>query len=104
MSKKRVQIKPCFRRHKINGHPCYIYDEFNNEYKYIGITHSPITQGLKNKKLKFNPDINDSRNSYLRPFSTHDDKKNFKVKKLKGFRIHKADKKLGSKIKKNYRT
>ncbi len=100
---KAKQIKPYFRRHKVNGHPSYIYAENDDEYKYIGITHAKITQGLKNKKLKFNPNSKDSRQSYARPFSTHDKKSNFKNKKLKGYRVHKADKRTFRNIKKNYR-
>lgn len=77
---KTKQIKPHFRTHKINGHPSYIYAEIDNEYKYIGITHANFTQGLRNKKLKFNPNNKDSRKSYARPFSTHDKKTILKIK------------------------
>lgn len=100
---KSKQIKPHFRTHKVNGHPSYIYEEIGDEYKYIGITHASITQGLKNKKLRFNPNSNDSRTSYARPFSTHDKKNNFKKKKLKGYKVHNADKKVFRNIKRNYR-
>ena len=100
---KTKQIKPHFRTHKVNGHPSYIYAEISDEYKYIGITHADITQGLRNKKLTFNPNSKDFRISYARPFSTHDKKSNFKRKKLKGYKIHNADKKTFSNIKKNYR-
>ena len=102
MAKTKL-LKPHFRTHKVNGHPSYIYAEIGDEYKYIGITHSNITQGLRNKKIKFNPNLNDTRPSYARPFSTHDKKSKFKKKKLKGYKVHKADKKTFSKIKKNYR-
>lgn len=100
---KAKQIKPYFRTHKVNGHPSYIYAETDDEYKYIGITHSPKTYGRFNKKLRFNPNSKDSRTSYARPFSTHDKKKNFKRKRLKGYKVHKADKKTFRNIKKNYR-
>ena len=66
-------IKLHFRTHKKNGHPSYIYAE------------------------------NKTEKSRMISFSTHDKKNNFKKKKLKGFRIHKADKKTIAKIKKNYR-
>lgn len=56
MSKKK-RFKPIFKRHKINGHPSYIYDEYEDQYKYIGITHAKITQGVKNKKLRCNPNV-----------------------------------------------
>lgn len=102
MGKYKV-IKPHFRIHKINGHPSYIYAENTTEYKYIGITHSKSTHGLNNKKIRYNPNSKDSRTSYMRPFSTHDKKNKFKKKKLKGYKIHKADKKLIQRIKRNYR-
>lgn len=95
-------IKPHFRTHKKNGHPSYIYADNGNEYKYIGLTHSKKTYGQFNKPLKFNPNNKDIRISYVRKFSTHDLKKNFKKNKLNGYKIHKVDKKLISKIKINY--
>lgn len=100
---KFKQIKPHFRTHKKNGHPSYIYAENDSEYKYIGITHSNKTHGMKNNKLKFNPNRKDPKVSYARPFSTHDTKNNFKKNKLKGYRVHKADKKTMRRVKKNYK-
>ena len=96
-------IKPHFKTHKRNGHPSYIYADNGTEYKYIGITHAYKTHKLNNKKLKFNPNSKDMRISYVRGFSTHDIKNNFKKKKLSGYKIHKADKRMISKIKKNYK-
>ena len=96
-------IKPEFRTHKTNGHPAYIYAKNDNEYKYIGITHSPNTHGLKNKKLRYRLSSSDTKDSYLRPFSTHDKIKKFKNKKIRGLKVHKADKKTVRKIKKNYK-
>ena len=64
------------------GHPAYIFKEENGEYKYIGLTHSNITQGVKNIKLDHNPNKKDKRDSYIRNFSTHDKTKKF-GKKLK---------------------
>ena len=103
MSKTKI-IKPLFKIHKKNGHPAYIYAEYDDQYKYIGITHADSTHKLKNIKLKFNPNKKDNRVSYVRPFSTHDRKKNFKKCNLNGYKVHKADKKTLRKIKKNYRT
>lgn len=95
-------IKPHFRTHKKNGHPSYIYAENNDEYKYIGITHADKTYGQYNKKLKYNPNVQDPKLSHARPFSTHDKKNNFKKSKLSGYRIHNADKKTIARVKKNY--
>ncbi len=100
---KKVQIKPHFRTHRKNGHPAYVYEETKDEYKYINITHAPRTYGIDNKRLRFNPNNSDPSTSYARPFSTHDLKKNFKTKRLRGYRLHKADKKLIRKIKRKYR-
>ena len=100
----RIQIiKPFFKIHKKNGHPAYIYAEYDDQYKYIGITHADSTHKLKNIKLKFNPNKKDNRVSYVRPFSTHDKKSIFKKRKLKNYKIHRADKKIFRSIKKKYR-
>lgn len=96
-------LRPHFRIHKKNGHPSYIYAENKTDYKYIGMTHSSKTHGIKNKRLKFNPNKKDIQVSFMRPFSSHDLKRNFKKKRIKGYKIHKADKKMVRKIKKNYK-
>lgn len=103
MSKRR-QIKPYFRRHKVDGHKMLIYGETRDgkDYKYVNFTHANFTRGLKNIKLKFNIDSNDKEPCYVRPFTTHDSKSNFKKKKLKRLRVHKADKKIIRKVKRNY--
>ena len=41
------------------GHPTYVYAKIGDDYKYIGITHSPITKGVRNIKLEVNPDPKD---------------------------------------------
>lgn len=67
------------RKNKKNSHPAYIYEKVGNRYKYIGLTHSPTTQGVRNIKLEKNPNPNDNRDSYARPKSetgaTHEWKK-----------------------------
>lgn len=98
MAKFKI-FKPYFKTHKVNGHPSYIYAENNDEYKYVGITHANSTHGMNNKKLKYNPNSNDFRISYARPYSTHDKKRNYKKKKLNRYKIHKADKKIFVKLK-----
>ena len=102
MSKFKV-VKPFFKTHKKNGHPSYIYAENSEEYKYIGITHSSKTHCLKNKRLKYNPNPLDSRSSYIRSFSTRDKKDNFRMNIKKGYKIHKADKKMIRQVKRNHR-
>ena len=100
---KKKLLKPHFRFNFVTRHPAFIYDEISNEYKYIGITHSPKTHGLKNKPLHYNPNPKDPRKSYMRPFSTHLNKKSFSKYILKGYKLHKADKKTARKIKQKYK-
>lgn len=49
------------------GHPTYVYAKVGKEYKYIGITHSPITEGVKNIRLERNPNPKDNTTAYVRP-------------------------------------
>jgi len=72
-----------FRKNYKTKHPAYIYayDPINNEYLYIGITHAPVTKGIKNIKIE-NPNPNDNKSSFMRPFSTHDKTRNFSKYKL----------------------
>lgn len=101
MSKKK--FNPHFRYNYAIGHPSFIYDEFNDEYKYIGLTHSPTTYGRNNIKLRGNPNPSDPRASYMRPFSTHQKKRKFGRYRLSKYKLNKTNKKIASKIKKNYR-
>ena len=101
MSKKK--FNPHFRYNYAIGHPYFIYDEFNDEYKYFGLTHSPTTYGRNNIKLRGNPNPNDPRASYMRPFSTHQKKRKFGRYRLSKYKLNKTNKKIASKIKKNYR-
>lgn len=45
----------------------YVYDKKEGKYLYIGLTHSAITQGVRNIELERNPNPNDGRTSYSRP-------------------------------------
>ena len=51
-----------FRKEKETGHPAYIYAKIGNKFKYIGITHSKITEGMENIKLDKNPNPNIQKN------------------------------------------
>lgn len=64
---KNKRIKPFFGRgRKINlGHPIYVYKRKNNENYYLGLTHSPNTDGMNNYKLYKNPNPEDPRESYI---------------------------------------
>ena len=84
---------------KVLGHPTYIYKRVGIKYYFIGMTHSEITQGTKNIKLSKNPNPNDQRDSYVRPFSSEEYVNKF-GKKKKGWKLSKVDKKVIKKIEK----
>ena len=45
----------------------YVFEKKDDKFHYIGITHSPVTQGVRNVKLERNPNPNDHRTAYVRP-------------------------------------
>lgn len=71
-------MKVQFRKNYKTKHPAYIYayDINSNTYKFIGITHSQITDGIKNIKIT-NPNPSDIQDSYFRPFATEENTRNF---------------------------
>ena len=64
----------------------FLFQKGDN-YIYIGLTHSPISQGVKNIKLNVNPNPHDSKDSYVKPKPNKDKKSTF-GKREKGWRIH----------------
>ncbi len=74
-----------FRRHKKSKHPTHIYARVGNEFKYIGLTHAEITDGVKNIKLDKNPNPNDFRTAYFKPKAQKDRVNNFKKPEKKWF-------------------
>ena len=92
-----------FRKHnskKGGGHPTLIYRKEGDNYIYIGFTHSPISQGVKNIELNVNPNPKDKSKSYAKPKPEKDKKYTF-GKREKGWRIDPTDKEKIEKIKKN---
>ncbi len=98
MSKKN-SYKNEFRKNKVSGHPAYICQKIGKEYKYIGITHSPITRNVKNIPLSKSPNPNDKKTTYVKP----------QVEKLKtnkfrdiekGWAFSEKDKKIISRLRK----
>ena len=77
---------------KFTGHPQYVFDENGVEYKVIGITSSPETNGVLNVRLERNPEPNNKSAAYVRP---RPDKVNKGVRneKLKGWKFSNNDKK-----------
>ena len=94
-SKKRV-FKKHFRINRSkqsHNHPAYVIRKKGDCYDYIGLTHSPFTDGRKNIKLRNNPNPKEKRASYIRPFFRNDPIKKFSNKKIRGWKLVKRDKK-----------
>lgn len=87
---------------KVRGHPTYIYKRVGDKYFFIGITHSEITDGVRNIKLDKNPNPLDTKESFVRPFSSEEEIDKFGSKKKK-WRLSKGDRKKLRKIKKNHK-
>lgn len=95
MAKKETRFQKHFRKFhdgKLTGHPQYVYDEDGRQYKIIGVTKSPKTDGVWNIELDCNPEPNNSAKAYIRP---KPDKvnKGVKNKRLKGWKFSETDKK-----------
>ena len=100
-NKKEIK-KDEFRKNnsdKVKSHPVYIYAKIGNEFKYIGITHAEITQGIKNIVLDKNPNPHDNKKAYARPKAEKEKTSKF-GKTLEGWKLSKQDKEKISKIKK----
>lgn len=98
--KRQKEIKKDeFRQNKKTLHPTYIYAKIGNEYKYIGITHAEITQGIKNIKLDKNPNPKDKKIAYFHPKAKKDKVNKFRKKEI-GWKLSKSDKEKMSPYKK----
>lgn len=75
---------------KSQSHPSYIWQERGNMYDYHSITHSEHVNGVALKKLRCNPNPNDSRDSYYDINSKADLKSRF-GKKRKKWKMHPLD-------------
>lgn len=80
------------------NHPTYIYKKVNDNYVYIGITHSPITNNTKNIKLSKNPDPTDNKVAYYIPEAKSDKVSSF-GKKYSNWKMPEKDKKEIRKLK-----
>ncbi|MBR2322973.1 MAG: hypothetical protein IKA54_05220 [Clostridia bacterium] len=100
MKKNSSNFRKGFRKldnKEVQGHPTYIYAKVGNEYKYLGLTHSNITNNVKNIKLEKNPNPKDSRTSYVRPNAGKANRSEF-GKQLNGWHFSEQDKKKVNKI------
>ena len=82
-----------FHNKETTGHPQYVYDETGKEYKVLGITSSPKTNGVLNIRLKVNPEPKNSNAAYVLP-TTSKINKGVRNTKLKGWRFSSSDKKV----------
>lgn len=94
-SGKKQRFQPHFRKAyngKFTGHPQYIYDEEGREYKVLGVTSSPKTNGVLNVKLECNPEPNNPNPAYVRT-KPDKEKKGAFGDRLKGWKFTPNDKK-----------
>lgn len=93
--KQNKRFQPHFRKAyngKFTGHPQYVYGEDGMRYKILGLTSSPITNGVYNVRLKENPEPHNSAPSYVRP-NPDKEKKGAFGERLKGWKFSSEDKK-----------
>lgn len=81
------------------GHPTYIYAQEGKEYKFIGITHSPITDDMDNIPLEKNPEPKNNSQAYIRPKPQKAHRSGFGAK-LKGWFFSDVDKEKVEAVKK----
>ena len=96
MSRHKRLFKKHFRVNRskeASVHPAYVIRKKGDDYDYIGLTHSPFTDGKRNVRLRKNPNPNDNRISYMRPFFRSGPIKKFSRKKIRGWKFAKRDKK-----------
>ena len=100
---------------KINGvnHPCYIFQENNNDYVYIQLTTKPLWKWRVNRKTKKkykkfftirlfrNPNPKSSEPSYLVKGAKRDSRENFDSPK-KNWTFSRNDKRIVKREKKKY--
>lgn len=94
---RKKQSRSEFRKHKRSGHPAYIYAKVGDEFIFLGITHAPITNGMKNIQLDTNPDPSDSSSVYVKR-TIESDKANRFSDPYKGWKLSDSDKTKVNKI------
>lgn len=81
------------------GHPTYIYAQVGNEYRYIGMTHAEITEGVRNIPLDKNPEPGNKTKAHIRPEPEKAHRSSFGAK-LKGWFFSDSDKEKVEAVKK----
>lgn len=106
MSKRKKQnndgkrFQPHFRKFhdkKTTSHPQYVYGEHGRDYKILGLTSSPTTNGVSNIKLERNPEPNNHEDAYVRP-QPDTVNKGVRNERLNGWKFTKNDKNKVRKI------
>lgn len=97
--KEVVRPRDEFRTYKKSGHPAYIYEKVGGKYKFLGITESPVTQGVKNIKLEQNPEPDNPEHAYIKTKYEVNSENQFKERK-KGWELTPSDKEKIKKYKK----
>lgn len=95
-NKKEIK-KDEFRTYSPTGHPAYIFARVGNDYKFVGVTHSPITDGVENIRLDKNPNPNDRDKSYAHSYSQKD-KTHYFSERQRDWKMSKCDKEKLKKI------
>ena len=80
-----------FRYNNSTNHPNYIFEEFDNKYHSVGITHKSKTFGKNNMPLLNNPDSRKINLAYIRNGVITDKKKNYSKKPIKNMSFSAID-------------
>ena len=97
---KKIQNRSEFRKNKKSGHPAYIYAKVGNDFVYLGLTHSDVTQGVKNIKLEHSPDPYSNDVVFIRSSSEKLRTNKFSKQTYKNWSFTENDQKKINKIKK----
>ena len=91
--KNRNRFNERFYSHgKANsGHPTFVFAKQGDEFLFVGITHSDITDNVSNIPLDVNPNPLDKRPSFIRPNVGRDHYQSF-GRKQKTWKFAKSDK------------
>jgi hypothetical protein len=101
--KKKIFPRNEFRYNNATHHPNYVFEQHNNKYHAVGITHTSMTFGKKNMPLNKNPKKNDTSIAYIRTGIITDKINNFSRKPIHTMAFDKTDfQKVKSKIR-NYK-
>lgn len=102
MAYKKIS-KNEFRFSKKTKHPTYIFEEGNNRYRSVGITHSPKTFGKDNMPLSVNPKKGDSRQAFIRNGFVTGPKQDFGGSTMNNYQFSNSDFKLVKSKVRNYK-